>query len=312
MATGALFSLLMTATAQLAQGTVVLKPSMRTFGNALKAFPVKAQHEQLLFNFSSDPEPGNTAPHVITEQWFSLFGAGPNTDAQIRIYVDDEVVPSLDFQLFFAHTIGVQNCVDDVCSDPRVPWSSSEVQHMAHAGALKNRYRIPFTRSIRITATVPTNGAVYYYCRGMTHLPVIVGDLQLPDAARLKLHKNWKVTVPPLGQLALVPPRINSSGLLYATIWSAESEYIGFMEGCVRAVPDQQPTIFLSSGTEDYFESANFFNAGHPVDSAPGANPWPNQTMKARNNLFTSAGAVSSPESGVGYLQGSNPFNYSM
>ena len=296
------------------QGAVVLKPSMRTFGNALKAFPVKGGHEQLLFNFSSEPEPGNTAPHVITEQWFALFGSGfgANADARIRVYVDDEAVPSLDFQLFFAHTVGVQNCVDDVCSDPRVPWASSEVQHMAHAGALKNRYRIPFTRSIKITATVPTNGAVYYYCRGMTHLPVIVGDLQLPDAARLKLHKNWNVTVPPLGQLALVPPRVNSSGLLYATVWSAESEYIGFMEGCVRAVPDQQPTIFLSSGTEDYFESANFFNAGHPVDSAPGANPWPNKTMLDRNNLFTTAGMVSSPESGVGYLHGSNPFNYSM
>ena len=69
---------------------------------------------------------------------------------------------------------------------------------------------------------------------------------------------------------------------------------------------------FLPSGTEDYFESANFFNAGHPVDSAPGAFPWPNQTMVDRNNLFTSAGAVSSPESGVGYLQGTNPSNYSM
>ena len=42
---------------------------------------------------------------------------------------------------------------------------SSEVQHMAHGGALKNRYRIPFTSSVRITATLPHNGIVYYYCR---------------------------------------------------------------------------------------------------------------------------------------------------
>ena len=53
---------------------------------------------------------------------------------------------------------------------------------------------------------------------------------------------------PEVGQLALVPPRLNSSGLLYATIWSAESEFIGFMEGCVRAKPDHSPTIYLSSG----------------------------------------------------------------
>ena len=30
---------------------------------------------------------------------------------------------------------------------------------------------------------------------------------------------------------------------------SAESEFIGFMEGCVRAQADDGPTIFLSSGT---------------------------------------------------------------
>jgi hypothetical protein len=298
----------------LTRGSVVLRPSMRTFGNALKSFPVAARHEQLLFNFSSAPV--NPAPHVITEQWYSLFGGehpyDPNIDARIRIYIDDEVSPSLDFQLFFAHTVGVQNCVDDVCSDPRVPWSSQEVQHMAHAGALKNRYRIPFTHSIRITATLPSAGIIYYYCRGMTHLPVTVGDLQLPDNARLRLHKNWNVSLAPLAQLDLVPPRRNSSGLLYATIWSAESEFIGFMEGCVRATPDAQPTIFLSSGTEDYFESANFFNAGHPVDATPGAFPWPNKTMQDRNNVFTSAGAASAPESGVGYLHGTNPTNYSM
>ena len=120
-----------------------------------------------------------------------------------------------------------------------------------------------------------TNGALRHcadYVRGMTNLPVIVGDLQLPNAARLRLHKNWGVSVPPLGRLPLVPKRSNS-GLLYATICehrpkdlrstshgfgkgdravsagSAESEFIGFMEGCVRAQADDGPTIFLSSGT---------------------------------------------------------------
>jgi len=110
----------------------VLEPSMQTFGGALKSFGVEAGHEQLLFNFTSAPKAGKTAPHVVTEQWFSLFGGkhpfDPNTDARIRIYIDGETTPDLDFQLFFAHTIGVQNCVDDVCSDPRVPWASSEVQ----------------------------------------------------------------------------------------------------------------------------------------------------------------------------------------
>ncbi len=310
---------------------VLLEPSMETFGGALKSFPFRANYEQTLFQFEREPVPGQVNPHVITEQWFSIFGGvhkfDPNTDARIRIYIDDESnnayntnsssnnnssgKPSLDFQLYFAHTIGVQNCVNNRCSDTRVPWASSEVQHMAHAGALKNRYRIPFRRRIRITITLPYPGVAYYLCRGMTHLPVVVGDLQLPPTARLNLYKNWAVDVAPLNHLPLVQPRLNSSGLLYATIWSAESEYIGFMEGCVRAEIDGR-SVLLSSGTEDYFESANFFNAGHPTDSDPGAYPWPNASAVARNNIFTRAGSVSSPESGVGYLSGTNPYNYSM
>ena len=31
-------------------GAVVLQPSMRTFGNALKSFPVKAGHEQVRYS----------------------------------------------------------------------------------------------------------------------------------------------------------------------------------------------------------------------------------------------------------------------
>jgi hypothetical protein len=248
---------------------VLLSPAMRTFGGALKSFPASANAEQLLFNFSKPPAAGQTAPHVITEQWFSLFGSirhayDPNTDARVRIYVDGEAVASLDFQLFFAHTVGIQNCVNDTCSDPRVPWASSEVQHMAHAGALKNRYRVPFGSSVRITVTLPHDGIIYYYCRGMTHLPVVVGDLQLPDSARLKLHKNWGAEVQPLEQLALVPQRSGTGGLLYATMWSASSEFIGFMEGCVRAEADGGPTIYLSSGTEvtlsDPFASVLLFS----------------------------------------------------
>ena len=90
---GALLLLLATTVAQQARqcgAAVLLQPSMRTFGNALKSFPAKGTHEQLLFNFSSPPAAGSSAPHVITEQWFSLFGSAthpfdPNTDAQIRM-----------------------------------------------------------------------------------------------------------------------------------------------------------------------------------------------------------------------------------
>jgi hypothetical protein len=273
-------------------------------GTALKSFPYTANKEQLLYTFSAA---AGEAPHTITEQWFAFFGGKqryePNADMRIRIYIDGESPASLDFQLYFAHMVGVQSCVDGIagtnCVDPRVPWASADVQHMAHGGALKNTYRIPFSNTIRITASYPHSGVLYYYVRGMTNLPVVVGDLQLPNNARLTLHKNWDVVVPPLGKLPLVPKR-SGGGLLYATMWSASSEYIGFMEGCVRAHADDGPTIYMSSGTEDYFESANFFNSGHPLS----------------DETFNASDETASPESGVSYVWGNNSveygFNYSM
>lgn len=290
---------------------------MQTFGGALKSYPVSPGTEQLLYHFSAPPSQSG-APHTITEQWFSLFGGehayDPNVDARIRIYLDNNTTPDLDFQLFFAHTVGQQSCSKGGnCIDPRVPWHSSEVQHMAHGGALKNRYRIPFSCSIKITATLPPSakaGVFYYYVRGMTSLPVVVGDLQLPNTARLKLHKNLDKSVEPLKAMSLVPPR-NNSGLLYATIISASSSFIGFMEGCVRAYIDERYAkipLFMSSGTEDYFESANFFNAGHP------APPW--TPGEAANEVFNASDETASPESGVSYVKGHNSetlgFNYSM
>jgi len=68
------------------------------------------------------------------------------------------------------------------------------------------------------------------------------------------------------------------------------------MEGCVRAEADHGPTVYLSSGTEDYFESANFFNAG----------------QKGPSNQFDASGEVTGAESGVSYLNGSNPSPFAM
>lgn len=305
-------------------GAVLLNKEMQTFGAALKSFTIAPRTEQTLFTFTA-PASSDGSPHTITEQWFSFFGGkkryNPNIDCRIRVYLEGSKTPNLDFQLYFAHAIGLQSCTNssnletaDSCIDPRVPWSSSEVQHMAHGGALKNRYRIPFTSGIKITATLPDSatagGVLYYYVRGMTALPVIVGDVQLPNSARLTLHKNWGVTVPPMGALSLVPQR-NGSGLLYATMWSAQSTFIGFMEGCVRAYIDERYSsipLFMSSGTEDYFESANFFNAGHPPP------PW--FPGEAANEVFNRSDETACPESGVSYVSGFNSltkgFHYSM
>ena len=127
---------------------------------------------------------------------------------------------------------------------------------------------------------MPFNGRVYCYFRGMTNYPVIVGDVQLPPNARLKLYQNINVTVQPHAFLPLVPRQSNSSGMLFHVTLSGQSDFIGFMEGCVRAHIDDGnasgtntsalPPLLLSSGTEDYFEGANFFDTGLMQSEAAG------------------------------------------
>jgi hypothetical protein len=141
---------------------------------------------------------------------------------------------------------------------------------------------------------MPFAGIIYYYCRGMTNFPLIVGDVQLPTEARLQLHQNIQVTVPPMGFLPLVPRLGNSSGMLFQVTLAAACPYIGFMEGMVRAHIDDGnasgtntsalPPVMLSSGTEDYFEGANFFDTG----------------------------LMQSPGAGVTWVSGSNPGPYTM
>lgn len=163
-------------------------------------------------------------------------------------------------------------------------WSTHDMGHGGNGGALKNTFRIPFDKSIRVTMSMPSAGVAYYYSRGMTNYPVIVGDLQLPKGARLRLHKNGRSAVAPSDFHSLVPQR-NTSGLLYQVTLVGSSSYIGFMEGCVRAwIDGASAPLLLSSGTEDYFEGANFFDAG----------------------LFKS------DQAGVTFLNGTNPGPYTM
>lgn len=129
----------------------------------------------------------------------------------------------------------------------------------------------------------------------MTNYPLVVGDVQLPKSARLRLYQNINVTVQPHGFLPLVPRRTTTSGMLFQVTLAGASDYIGFMEGCVRAHIDDGnasganasalPPLLLSSGTEDYFEGANFFDTG----------------MMHKG-----------PNAGVSWVSGTNPGPYSM
>eukprot|EP01102_Stenamoeba_stenopodia_P004782 TRINITY_DN15143_c0_g1_i1.p1 TRINITY_DN15143_c0_g1~~TRINITY_DN15143_c0_g1_i1.p1 ORF type:complete len:367 (-),score=99.63 TRINITY_DN15143_c0_g1_i1:74-1096(-) len=221
---------------------------LRTFGTAIKNGNLQTT-EQTIFEHNC------TGGGVVTELWMTGGWDGFNQTI-VRIYIDGETTPSIEYQLYLAHGIGFG---DDST------WQGSDITgKTAHGGGLYNTYRIPFGASIKITAALAyeADNTFWFIVRGLENMPVIIGDLVLPSDARLKLYKNEAVTLQPLEYTTLAS--VNSSaGALFMVTIEAESLDLNFLEACFRAYIDgaSQPQ-FLSSGTEDFFLSAFYFNGG--------------------------------------------------
>ena len=92
-------------------------------------------------------------------------------------------------------------------------------------------------------------------------MPVILGDLILPTSARLRLYKNVNKVLSPMEyyQLASVSGK---AGALFQSTLKANSSDLNYLEACYRVQIDGGETQLLSSGTEDFFLSAYYFNQG--------------------------------------------------
>jgi hypothetical protein len=176
-------------------------------------------------------------------------------DATIRIYIDDETSPSIEFQLLMGHGIGFVDPTN------KTPWSTKRISQDADHGTYNN-YQIPFSKSLQVTAIHPVGGAFWYIIRGVYYYPLIFGELQLPADARLRLYKNVNISLEPLQFLDLANVQ-SSSGVLFQVTLAANSSTFHYLEACMRAyIDDSNSTTWLSSGTEDFFLSAYYFNEG--------------------------------------------------
>lgn len=180
-----------------------------------------------------------------------------NEETRIKIYVDAEEVASIDFMLFLAHGIGFTEAEES----PNIPWGTRRMAHAADGG-IYNTYRIPFSKSFRVTATHPKGGAFWYIIRGVENYPLILGDLILPKTTKLKLFKNVATMLKPLDFIVLADVD-DSAGAVFQVTLAATSTDFNYLEACMRVVIDNSTsTSFLSSGTEDFFLSAYYFNKG--------------------------------------------------
>ena len=176
-------------------------------------------------------------------------------NAIIRIYIDSETLPSIEFKLLLGHGIGF------VDPNNKIPWNTKRVSRDADYGTY-NTYQIPFSKSFQVTATHPVGGMFWYIIRGIYYYPLIFGGLQLPSNARLRLYKNVNISLEPLQFLDLANVQ-NSAGVLFQVTLAANSSTFQYLEACMRAYIDgSNTTTWLSSGTEDLFLSAFYFNEG--------------------------------------------------
>ena len=105
---------------------------------------------------------------------------------------------------------------------------------------------------------------VYIVVRGVRgNVPLSLGGFALPPAARLRLVTSQTTNLPALGYLPLATFPRGTAGAVYMVSLSVVSSTENFLEGCVRARIDGSPNVtLLSSGTEDYFQSAFYFDGG--------------------------------------------------
>jgi hypothetical protein len=128
--------------------------------------------------------------------------------------------------------------------------------------------RIPFQKSIRVTGKLPANStnkqAIWIIVRGTENLRTSFQGFELPSTARLILQKIENQTYAPLAwvRVADVP---GGEGLLLSHALAVNSGNKNFLEGCYHAYPDRNqpfPGVIVSTGTEDYFDSAFYFDGG--------------------------------------------------
>ncbi len=227
--------------------------SLQTIGTMGKGQRVlKGEQEAVLYEY--------TGAGCLTHFWFGgNFDGVENT--RIRYYVDGEETPSIDMNLYMGHGVGFNN--NDA------PWATKHIGKIGKTNGFYNNYRIPFGKSIRVTAQRAADAAdsprMWWIIRGVENLRVMLGGVTLPETARLKLIRLENHEVAPMKEFVLC--NVKGNGALYQVTIAAKATKGGarfnYLEACMRAYMggSEQP-VMLSSGLEDYFLGTYYFDTG--------------------------------------------------
>ena len=130
--------------AVLSNGAFPLTPEMRTFGHAIKSghFPSRGIETTTFEHNCSRP------PCVITQLHIPTAGPHGWAEAMIRVYIDNETVPSINVTLLELAHVGALNADDGGDSSA---WGIGLFGHTASRGGVYSTVRIPFSKSVRTT-----------------------------------------------------------------------------------------------------------------------------------------------------------------
>jgi hypothetical protein len=133
--------------------------------------------------------------------------------------------------LYMGHGIGF--------NDNHAPWSNKHMGKIGKRNGVFNNYRIPFGKSIRVTAqrSPDSDGSkfIWWIIRGVENGRVRLGGVQLPETARLKLHRIENQVFKPLEEFDLC--NVKGAGALYQVAIAGKAlnaRGIYFLEACMR------------------------------------------------------------------------------
>jgi len=172
--------------------------------------------------------------------------------------VDGEDEPSISFNPAMACGVGFGIDVS--------PWGTDWFGKGSATGAWYLDFRIPFRKSIYITIQTTGNaGNVWTIVRGGLNIPISIGGVSIPLSTGKLLLQTLSTELVPYRPVNLAALPGGTRGIYFAHSFQSVSDSMGFFEGCYRIfTPATQPFpgTILSSGLEDYFNSAWGFDSG--------------------------------------------------
>eukprot|EP00128_Syssomonas_multiformis_P009857 Colp12_sorted_trinity150504_noHs@27660 len=250
--------------ALLVAGAYGIGYNTRTFGHSIKNGQLAPHVELTTFAHNcSFPPCAITMIHIP-----SIYPTDDEDfkweDGILRVYVDGERKPSIEITLLQMAGVGEMAAKSDDPPKDGSPFGFGLMGKTAKTGGVYSTARIPFTRSIRTTITSPyiKPAVVWFIIRGLEDFRVRLGDLTLPASAKLQvITQTASVQQFDFVKLAEIPSEM--SGALLMLQYDVKSKNFDFLEGCMRMYSDgAKSPLFLSSGAEDYFLSASYFDEG--------------------------------------------------